>query len=233
MRLLVTRPAGDAEATAARLVALGHEAMIAPMLERVLLPLQPIGVRPAAIALTSANALAGIEASPESRGWRNLPVFSVGGRTAEAARAAGYEDVRSAEGDAADLVDLIKASLSPEAGTILYPAASERAGNVDGALKDAGYSVRLLEVYRMQPIELLPGAVREALSAGRLDGVLLYSRRTAETLVGLCREAGLSPLAAEIRCFAISPAVAAGWPFRHVISAALPNEDALFAILSA
>lgn len=231
MRLLVTRPSGDAEATAARLAALGHEALIAPMLERVLLPMSELGERPAAIALTSANALAGLDASPESRHWRNLPVFSVGGRTAAAARAAGYIDVRSAEGDSADLVRLIARDLSLSAGTILYPAATERAGHVDAALAAAGYRVHLAEVYSMQPAARLPEVVADALRQGTLDGVLLYSHRTAATLVRLADAAGLGAALAAVRAFAISEAVVAGLPFELVTLAAAPNEDALLAAL--
>lgn len=231
MRLLVTRPAGDAELTAARLEALGHEAMIAPMLERVLLPLPPIDELPGAIALTSANALAGIEASPQSRQWRHIPVFSVGGRTAEAAREAGYVDVRSADGDSSDLVRLIEATLTPTIGTILYPAATERSGHVDTALRSAGFGVHLAEVYRMQPIESLPDIVRASLSAGRLSGVLLYSRRTAETFVRLAQSAGLEDALRGTTGFALSPTIAAGLPFGRIVTAAEPNEDALLDVL--
>lgn len=231
MRLLVTRPSGDAEATAARLAALGHEAIVAPMLERVLLAMPAPDEMPGAIALTSANALAGIEASPESRHWRNLPVFSVGGRTAAAARAAGYADVRSAEGDSSDLVRLIARDLSPGAGTILYPAATERSGHVDDALRAAGYRVHLAEVYSMRPIARLPDAVAAALRRGEIDGVLLYSHRTAQTLVRLADAAGLGAALAAVRVFAMSGAVVAGLLFGRVALAAAPNEDALLAAL--
>src|ERR1039458_2910875 len=92
MAVLVTRPHPDDEATAAALRARGHEVLRAPMLR-----FEPVAFHDdldanyGAVIVTSANALRGIE--PHLAGSRllKLPLFAVGGRTAAAARAAGFE----------------------------------------------------------------------------------------------------------------------------------------------
>jgi Uroporphyrinogen-III synthase HemD len=69
--------------------------------------------RYSAVIVTSANALRGIE--PHLKGHRmlELPLFAVGELTAAAAaaRRAGFTHVVSANGDAANLRDLVLASL--------------------------------------------------------------------------------------------------------------------------
>ena len=63
MRILVTRPAADAERTAAALRARGHEAIVAPLLSVEFLSDAELGAGPwAAILVTSANAARAIAA---------------------------------------------------------------------------------------------------------------------------------------------------------------------------
>jgi uroporphyrinogen-III synthase len=92
MRILVTRPREDGEQIAAKLAALGHTALLAPLLE----PRFHDGPEPAlndvqAILATSAN---GIRALIRRTARRDIPIFAVGPQTTEEARAAGFSDVR-------------------------------------------------------------------------------------------------------------------------------------------
>ena len=84
MRVLVTRPAGQADRTAARLRAAGHEPVLAPVL--VIAATGAAWPTPLdALVLTTAQAAL---AMPETavRDWRDVPAFAVGQRTAEALR---------------------------------------------------------------------------------------------------------------------------------------------------
>ena len=85
MRLLITRPAEDAQELADRLTALGHEAMIEPMLTiqalDFTLPERPI----AAILLTSRHAAGMIAGTIGGELRKQLPVYCVGAATADAA----------------------------------------------------------------------------------------------------------------------------------------------------
>ncbi|MEX0852723.1 MAG: uroporphyrinogen-III synthase, partial [Bauldia sp.] len=93
MRLLVTRPEPDAGETAGRLGGLGHAVVIQPMTRIVFSPEPVDWPEPAALVLTSRNAVRGLERWPRAKAWRNLPVFAVGASTAELARRVGFTDV--------------------------------------------------------------------------------------------------------------------------------------------
>src|SRR5260221_1467732 len=84
MRILITRPREDAEPFAQALIALGHEAVIEPLLEIFYLPgpaLDLVGVQ--AILLTSAS---GARAVALRTSWRDIAIVAVGPATANAAR---------------------------------------------------------------------------------------------------------------------------------------------------
>src|SRR5436305_15154041 len=108
MRLLLTRPEHDAEHTAAVLRAHGHEVLLAPMLR--IEPVVPIDFGTdafAAVVMTSANAARALANHLRRDELQKLPAFVVGRRTAEAARAAGFRDVTSADGNLDELVRVI------------------------------------------------------------------------------------------------------------------------------
>ena len=110
MAILVTRPQPDNEKTGASLRARGFEVLLVPMLrfEPVALPDEPTADY-AAVIVTSANALRAVEPQLAEYGLLDLPLFAVGERTAAAARKAGFGSVISADGDGADLRDLVVA----------------------------------------------------------------------------------------------------------------------------
>lgn len=110
MAILVTRPQPDNEKTGASLRARGFDVLLAPMLrfEPVALPDEP-DTDYAAVIVTSANALRAVEPQLAEYGLLDLPLFAVGERTAAAARKAGFGTVISADGDGADLRDLVVA----------------------------------------------------------------------------------------------------------------------------
>ena len=107
--VLVTRPEPGAGETAARVTALGLRPIIAPLLmiaqRHATLP---PSARVQAIVATSRNAIPALPAS-----HRHLPLFAVGAATARRARAAGFEQVTSADADAEALAVLLAQSLRP------------------------------------------------------------------------------------------------------------------------
>jgi uroporphyrinogen-III synthase len=233
LRLLVLRPEPDASETAARLRALGHSVLAEPML-RVEFGPEPAGLpEPAAVLFTSRNAVRALDRWRLPDGWRNRPAFAVGSETAALARAAGFGDVRVGGRDAAALADLVAGTLPPGQGTILYPAARDRAGDLEELLSARGFSVCLVEAYRAVAAEHLGETTATALRNGDIDGVLVYSRRTAETFCDLARSAGIGRLTG-IAVYAISQSVAeplSGLGPAEIHVAARP--DAMLALLPA
>jgi len=235
VRLLLTRPEPDAQRTAAALRAQGHHVIIAPLLRIAPTADAQIGAGPwAALLITSANAAYAIAAHAGVTPLRTLPVFAVGRRSAEAMAAAGFADVTTADGNVGDLARLVAARLQP-AAPLLYLAGEDRSGDLAGDLRARGFVVETVIVYRAIAATGLPPAAAEAL-AGGVDGVLHFSRRSAEVFVDAARAAGVLESALQAAHFCLSapiaePLVQAGAADIRV--AERPNEAVLLALIAA
>ncbi len=188
MRLLVTRPEADAERTATALRACGHTVVVAPLLR--IEPVEDAEIAAeafAAILVTSANAAPAIARHRRFTELRARPVFAVGGRSAQAMRAVGFADVVSADGDVNDLARLVTQRVKSGA-SLLYLAGADRAGDIAGSLSEQGFAVGTVVIYRATAAAVLPSAAADAL-AGGIDGVLHFSRRSAEAFVRAARAA--------------------------------------------
>jgi uroporphyrinogen-III synthase len=233
MRVLVTRPEDDARETASRLAALGHEAIIAPLISIRFLegaPLDLSGVQ--AFAATSAN---GVRALARRTQGRSLPVFSVGRQTAETARASGFSHVVNADGDALALARCIANALKPERGAVLHATGAEAAGAFAKDLRQSGFMVQTEILYETPAVGALPPDAAEALRARKkLGAVLFYSGRTAQVFCDRVRDAGLEKKCEGVIAVAISNAAAeplSRLNFKEIRVAAAPNQDALLGCL--
>jgi uroporphyrinogen-III synthase len=197
-KIWITRAQPGADATAARVRALGHQPFVAPLLvveRRDPGPLDLDGV--GALAFTSANGLASY---CELTGDRSQPVFAVGAATAAAARAAGFKRVLSADGDVAALAEGLIARRNELKGVVLHPGAAEPAGDLAGALARHGIEVRRLILY-----DTIPLALTEAQLARlpELDLALVHSVKAAQALAKVLKA---SPQK-QLRVLALSKAV--------------------------
>lgn len=179
-RVIVTRPAADSEALAARLTAAGFDVVIAPMMSIEILSgvALPTG-RPQAIALTSANGMRGLMAQRGAARLKDVPVIAVGDASARAATEAGFSDVAVSGGDVRALTQSIVEYCKAAEGAVLYPSGVHISGDLEGALTDLGYSVNRLVVYQAVHAERMPDAAIHALDGGAETAVVLYSPRSA------------------------------------------------------
>jgi uroporphyrinogen-III synthase len=211
MRILVVRPQPGADATAARLKALGHEAVVHPLLEtRAIawaLPLQT----PDAVILSSAAAVR--LAGPPANALKTLPAHAVGEATAAAARTAGWTNVTAGPGTMQALLDHLAA------GQFLHLAGSD----LTPVVEPPGFSLIRATVYEtpLLPLPALPDA----------DAVLLHSPRTAGQFAAEWDRLG--GRRADVALFAISAATvaAAGGGWKNSAAPPEPTESALLAML--
>jgi uroporphyrinogen-III synthase len=235
VRLLLTRPDPDAKRTAAALRAQGHDVIIAPLLRIEPVPNATIGAGPwAAVLITSANAAHAISAHADATPLRTLPVFAVGRRSAEAMAAAGFADVTSADGNVSDLARLVAARLQP-AAPLLYLAGEDRSGDLAGDLRGRGFAVETIIIYRAIAATGLPPEAAQALASG-IDGVLHFSRRSAEVFVDAARAAGVLESALQAAHFCLSAPIAeplAQAGAANIRVAERPNEAVLLALIAA
>ncbi|WP_089173884.1 uroporphyrinogen-III synthase [Bosea sp. AS-1] len=231
MRVFVFRPRPDADRTAEAIAAHGFEPLVAPLFEVVRLPGEAPAGDFAAIVLSSGNAVPMLAEGPEA--WRDLPIFTVGARTAAKVREAGLEDARSADGDRNDLIALIRRTL-PAPARLLMIAARDRNEDVPQRLRDAGYDVGLWEAYAAEAVSMLPEDAQAALRHGKADAALHYSARGAKTFLSLAQAAGVEEQALELTHVALSanvasPLISAG--ASTVLVAEHPEEAGMLAAL--
>jgi uroporphyrinogen-III synthase len=215
VKVLVTRPAVQAARTAARLTALGHEALVSPLLclepRDWTLPAR----QPDALIATSANAFAG-GIPPD---LRTLPLYCVGRRTAEAAVAAGFADARvTGDGTAAGLF----AALPRGDARYLYLS-----GRDISTPPPRDLSIERVVTYEMVPYRLSHDAVTD-LERGRIDWVLSYSAASLTRFTEELARAGVDRRGlSAAHLGAADAADRTGW--QRFVTADGPTEDALFA----
>jgi uroporphyrinogen-III synthase len=235
VRLLLTRPEPDVQRTAAALRAQGHDVIVAPLLRIEPAPEAQIGAGPwAAILITSANAAHATATHARITRLRALPVFAVGRRSADAMAAAGFVDVTSADGNLSDLSRLVAARMPP-AAPLLYLAGEDRSGDLAGDLHTRGFAVETVIIYRAIAATGLPPALADALASG-IDGVLHFSRRSAEAYVDVARAAGTVAQALKPVHFCLSAQVAEPLALAGAADirvAERPNEAVLLALIDA
>ena len=231
MQALVTRPREEAEALAAALAARGIGALVEPMMEISFLAgaIDLAGAQ--AVLCTSAN---GVRALARASGERAMPLLAVGDATAARARAAGFADVASAGGDAADLARLAAMRLFPRNGRLVHVCGSMAAGDLAGALRSRGFAVERRVLYEARPVAALSAAAFGALQARQIDFALFFSPRTAAIFTRLAEAVGVVPHCAAIAALSISAAAdrrlaELPWRERHV--ARRPEQSALLDLL--
>jgi uroporphyrinogen-III synthase len=235
MRLLVTRPRAEALRTAAELTLRGHQALLAPVLT-----IEPAAAQfdPAsfdAIIMTSGNAARALAAHPAFRHSRALPVFAVGGQTAQGARDVGFFEVVSAEGDAADLLALVRARWGSRGGRLLYLAGNDRSRDLAAELAVNKIHVETAVIYSANAAARLPDEAEHAIRNGSVEGVLHYSRRSAAIFLDCTDAAGLSAPAQPLIHYCLSPRAAeplSARGFNGIRIAPHPDEAALLDLIA-
>ncbi|MCA0422868.1 MAG: uroporphyrinogen-III synthase [Proteobacteria bacterium] len=228
MRVLITRAEPDAVVTAATVVALGYEPIVAPLSWIEVAP-QP-AVTPACdvVLATSLNALRCADLAPL---LPHAGFAVVGARSADHVKALGGRLFCAPAAGAADLVRRVIAG-TPREARLLYLAGEPRKSALEDALRAAGYDMTVLVVYSVVAARHLPPEVASALATGHIDVVLHYSREGAARFSRLA--AGVRAADKPLRHVCLSADVAAGLgpgEGDDIRVAAHPDEASLLAVL--
>jgi uroporphyrinogen-III synthase len=233
MQALITRPLEDAQPLADLLRARGVATTIEPLLEivpRAEAEIDLAGVQ--ALLFTSAN---GVRAFAAKSSRRDIPVLTVGDGSAAAAREAGFTTVAAAGGDVEALAKLVIDTIDPKAGALFHGAASALAGDLQGRLEAAGFTLRRAVLYDAKTATAFSPETRMNLTLGGVDMVLLFSPRTARTFAELWRGAE-QPSLARTTALCLSAAVAReigemGW--QKVAVAEKPDQPSMLGLVEA
>ena len=218
-RILILRPRPGADETAARAAAIGLENVVAPLF--TIRPLEWAAPNPEdfeALFVTSANALRFGGLDP----FLHLPLYAVGEATAEAARRAGFDEVRTGPSDGVALVAMME--------THGIERALRLVGRDHIDLGETAVSLEPRFVYAAEAVEALP---EEAETALRQDALaLLHSPRAGRVFAGLVDAAGLSRTQIAIAALSGNVAEAAGDGWKSVSIAPDPRDEALLELAS-
>lgn len=217
MRLLVIRPQPGADATAGRILAAGHEALLMP-----LFAVEPVAwVAPSAkeydaILLTSGNAVR--EAGPGLAAFAHLPAYAVGKVTAVAAEQAGLHVAHSGTAGVEELVNGFRDI------RLLWLAGEDH----KAFAVPASVEVDLRVVYRSAALPT-PSDCSDVIT--QADYVLLHSARAAERFSTLIAEQRLDRADISVAALSENIAVAAGGGWKSVHVAGEPTDAALLSCL--
>jgi uroporphyrinogen-III synthase len=142
-----------------------------------------------AVVVTSANALHST-ARETIESLLDKPLFAVGASTADAARSAGFKDVRIGAGTARDLATLI--ALTTESSShILHLAGTDRTPGFEDAITTSGRHLTIVETYTAEKISYSTDFILERLNGAPVDHALVFSTRAGQLLAELVMRADL------------------------------------------
>jgi len=207
-RWLVTRPRPDAQTLAATLGEMGHTAIVSPVIVVKQLKFSPIDwSRFDAIIFTSSNGVVlGGKFPPPAL---SLPVFTVGDRTAAAARDAGFVTVSSANGNVDTLARTLAGLPRRAPDRYVHICGRQTKGNLQDALSATGAKVETVAVYDVQPAAALTGKAVRGFQAGTVDGAIFLSPKTAQAFVQLAGSANIGVMGQDFVFAVISNATGA------------------------
>jgi uroporphyrinogen-III synthase len=238
MRVLVIRPREQGVATAEKIAALGHEAVVFPLFE----PFHDLAQASQAlkephdvIAVTSAEALRclarlGAELEPHL----DTPLFAVGKTTARHAKDLGFTKVTATQGGGGALAAEIAGRYATQHASILYLTAVKRSPDFEETLHEHGFACRTAEVYGMDAIEHSLTDQQKMLVNHPVDAAFLFSKDNARAFFDLDVFRQSKESLRRTLFFCLSRNIAAAVPeefANSVVTSLAPDEDELIDLL--
>ena len=233
MKVLITRSEVDAAPLAGLLGSRDIISVLDPMIKIQLTPGSPLNLEDIqALLMTSSN---GVRAYCARNSERQIPLFAVGDATAREAMANGFNNISTARGDVSHLVKLVQTQLSTRSGALLHVAGTKTAGDLAGGLFRAGFEYRRDVLYNAIAAQFLHPDTILALMKKEIQGVLLYSPRTAQIFC----QCAIADLGADIfsgvTAYCLSTAVANKarvLKWRAVVVASRPTQSELIHVVA-
>ena len=232
MKLLITRPAEDAEKLVAQLQKISVTCHRAPLMRITPHPQDlPDPATLGGLAFTSVNGLRALMAQAQDlQNWQALPAYCVGPQSAAAAREAGFHQCHQAAGDVETLAQLIAQHHTAHSLPVAHFSGAHLAGNLQALLAAQNIVVKKCVLYEAVAATQFDPATEAALMAGTLDGVVLYSQRTARVFLSLFQPLAAPPL----RVYCLAPAIAEIMQAQgfECVTAATPDEAGMLALIA-
>ena len=185
MHILFTRPFEDCSKMILKFQSLGNEVSHLPLLridkvnydETDLFSLK-------GIIFTSANAVKFLDVKKIDK---NILCFCVGNATEKKARAVGFQNVISAEGNVKNLKELILQNFDQRDGKMIYVSGEIISVDLDQQLLKEGYNIKRLINYRSSHNQNFDDKFVDELKLKIPDMVYVYSQNSALSLLNFIK----------------------------------------------
>ena len=146
MHILLTRPLEDCSDLIIKLKELGHTVSLLPLIKIKKMEYEEINFNNfSAIIFTSSNSIKNLNLDNIDK---TLKCFCVGSNTERFARASGFQNVITADGNVRALKELILQNQDKKEGKILYVSGELISFNLDKELSNEGYEItRIINYY--------------------------------------------------------------------------------------
>ena len=177
MHILLTRPLEDCSEIILKFKSLGHQVSHLPLLNIDKVNYDEINFLDyAGIIFTSANAVKFLDIK---RIDKKLLCFCVGSVTEKKARSVGFQNVIAAEGNVANLKELVLQNFNQKSGKLIYVSGEIVSVDLDRQLLKEGYNVKRIVNYRTNHNEKFDENFIEELKSNMPDMVYVYSQNSA------------------------------------------------------
>lgn len=232
MHVLLTRPVYSSESLAIRLQKIGVQTNIEPMFTIKYLTSEYIDFNAfQAIVFTSHNA---VLAFKESYTAPDIPVFTVGDKTAEIAHDIGFKEVYSADGNLKKLAGTIKNTLKPIHKPLLYLCGKHLSGNLPADMNKMGFKVKKHEIYDAIASKNISIKTKTLLKDKKINYIPFYSSRSALIFIKLIKKENLESELSTVCALCLSPAIKdiiGSLPWKEVMTAQNPTQYDLFKLI--
>ena len=177
MHILLTRPLEDCSEIILKFKSLGHQVSHLPLLNIDKVNYDEINFLDyAGIIFTSSNAVKFLDVK---RIDKKLLCFCVGSVTEKKARSVGFQNVIAAEGNVANLKELVLQNFNQKSGKLIYVSGEIVSVDLDQQLLKEGYNVKRIVNYRTNHNEKFDENFIKELKSNMPDMVYVYSQNSA------------------------------------------------------
>ena len=185
MHILLTRPIEDCSEMILKFKSLGHQVSHLPLLIIEKMNYEKIKfLEYGGIIFTSANAIKFLDSNELDK---NIICFCVGNITEKKARAAGFQNTISAEGNVSNLKELILQNYETKDKPLLYVSGETISVDLDKQLLNEGCNVKRIINYRVSHNQKFDENFIKELKMNMPDIVYVYSQNSASSLLNFIK----------------------------------------------
>ena len=185
MHILLTRPLEDSQELILRFQKLGHKVSHLPLINIEKKNYEKLNFSEyKGIIFTSSNSIKFLNLKLIDK---KIKCFCVGSKTEEKARSNGFQNVYTADGNVANLKELILQNYNSTNGKLIYISGEQISVNLDQELISEGYFVKRIVNYEAQPIKKVNEAFIEKMKLEMPQIVFIYSQNSAISFLNIIK----------------------------------------------